>query len=239
MAQRQTDGEGAEDYPQALIQRYQVKMQTLMRLIPAPTAALAEVVQGTLSFGALGFGTFGAQLSPMVDSSENPLPLKSQNGTGLPNPVAFYDKAFATKSQVKKPVPSTDFPIAGQVAMDSPDHSLRTLAYQDKPQAGNWVPRPALLIRILWVVLILTLGVLTVFAALMAHLVSGVTARVHEEIRQSVEVVSEPLPEGEMLLDDELFAALLVQRPQRESPCNCAAYGLWWPMRTGCGLRIW
>jgi hypothetical protein len=131
--------------------------------------------------------------------------------------VAFFDKAFGAKTgrSAKSARRSTDFPVDPSLNMDTSDYSLQALAHQDTAKADNWIPRSALLIRVLWVVLILTLGVLTVFAGLMAHLVSGITAKVHEEIRTPTEVLVEPLPDNETLRDATRFAQLLEQRPRR------------------------
>ena len=49
----------------------------------------------------------------------------------------------------------------------------------------------------------------------MAHLVSGITAKVYEDIQEPTVVIAEPLPDEATLRDAEQFAQLLVERPQR------------------------
>ena len=81
-----------------------------------------------------------------------------------------------------------------------------TPAYQSAPQADTDSPAWVfLLIRILWIVLLLTLGVLTIFAGLMAHLVSGITTKVHEEIQRPTLVLSEPLPDAATLRRSSVY----------------------------------
>lgn len=137
----------------------------------------------------------------------------SANTSKSSSVVAFYDKAFATRPDRQRSGGkwSTDFPVDDETA----DFSLRTLAYQETTTPDNWIPRPALMIRILWVVLILTLGVLTVFAGLMAHLVSGITAKVYEEIQEPTVLIAEPLPEESVLRDQQQFEQILALRPER------------------------
>ncbi|TVR46291.1 MAG: hypothetical protein EA402_02865 [Planctomycetota bacterium] len=143
---------------------------------------------------------------------------RGRDVTDVNDLVALYDKTFADDgagTTRRRPRHwSTDFPVDGRPVAPSADDSVRSLVVRRK-QTGTWVPRPSFLVRGMWLVLVLTLAVLTVFAGLLAHLVAGIADGVRADLIEPTQVLQEPLPDSQKLRDAQSFGLLLEQRPQR------------------------
>lgn len=81
---------------------------------------------------------------------------------------------------------------------------------------GVLIPRPALLTRILLLLMVLLLGSLAVGGALVAEAVSELVGDLrHGQGGPGAEVVAEPVPPMELLLDDAAFGDHLGKRPRQ------------------------
>ena len=113
---------------------------------------------------------------------------------------------------------SSQFPVPSAGAGGSvADDSLRTLAMRPRYRARSWVWRPALIIRVLWLLILLMLATLTMFTGVLAHVVAGLSDRIREQEVRSEVPLQEPLPTSERLLDDEAFASILAAKPHQRS----------------------